>query len=446
MSEIGIGKVAPIAVPAPFGAVKRWAIVCLFILAYILSYTDRQLLSLLVGPVRQTFHITDTEFGLLNGLAFALFYAVLGIPVAKMSDRLPRPSVMAAGVLIWSLATMACGIVSSFAELFIARIIVGAGEASLAPAVYSYIADIFPREKLGRALGIFSLGPFLGTGVAFLLGGIAIAYVTHLGPLSLFGMPLAPWQLCFVLIGIPGLVVALLIVSLVREVAERGAKAAKPAPSLAEVLAFLWREKAIFFPHMLGFTLLAMTLFTLMSWSPAALERLFHLTPHQVGPVLGMIIFLCGSAGVLCSGFLVDMFYSRGKKAAPIIVGVIGGLCSVVPAALIGFVSSQEMMIVVLVVAFFFASFPLPTSVSVMQIVPPADMRSRVSAIFLFCNSLGGLALGAFLVGFLNDHVFHSDMAVGTSLAVVTALSALLGGLLLTRCHGPYLRYLNNKG
>lgn len=442
MSEVGVEKAVSFVPARSMSGTKRWLIVFLFVLAYILSYMDRQILSLLVGPVRQTFHISDTQFGLLNGLAFALFYATLGIPIAKMSDRLPRPFVIAAGVFIWSLATMACGVVRSFIQLFVARIIVGAGEASLAPAVYSLIADIFPREKLGRALGIFSLGPFLGTGVAFLLGGIAISYVSHLGPTMVFGMQVQPWQLCFLFMGIPGVLVALLILLFVREPVARGGHAAAPAPSLGAVFAFMWRHKGIFVPHMLGYTLVAMTLFTLMSWSPACLERLFNLTPHQVGPVLGMIVFLCGSAGVLTSGFLIDWFYAHGNKAAPVITGVIGAAGSVIPTALIAFMPTETAMLVVLVVAFFFASFPLPTSTVVMQVVPPTDMRSRVSAIFLFCNSMGGLALGAFLVGFLNDHVFHSGMAVNKSLAIVACLSTIIGGFLISCYRKPYLRYL----
>ena len=173
---------------------RAWYSVAICMVAYILSFVDRQILSLLIGPIQADLKISDTEFGLLSGLAFSIFYAVMGIPVATLSDRTNRPLVISAGVAIWSLATAACGLASSFAGLFASRLLVGAGESTLSPATHSLIADLFPREKLGRATAIFAVGSFLGSGIAFLVGGTIISAVNVAEGVTVFDVALRPWQ------------------------------------------------------------------------------------------------------------------------------------------------------------------------------------------------------------------------------------------------------------
>lgn len=147
-------------------SVYGWYVVFVCTAAYVLSFVDRQILSLLIGPIKADLGISDTAFALLHGFAFSLFYATLGIPVAGLSDRTSRPVVISAGIAVWSLATAACGLAASFAGLFAARIMVGAGEAALSPASYALINDLFPRERLGRAIGVYSLGSFFGAGLS----------------------------------------------------------------------------------------------------------------------------------------------------------------------------------------------------------------------------------------------------------------------------------------
>lgn len=415
-----------------------WYVVILCMLAYICSFVDRQILALLIEPIRADLGITDTQFGLLQGLAFAIFYGTMGMPIASLADRASRPLIIALGMFFWSAATIACGAARSFGQLFLARICVGAGEAALSPATYSLISDIFPKEKLGRAIAVYSVGTFLGTGLAFLAGGSVIAAVSAAGDWSLAGIALKPWQVTLALAGLPGLVLAALILFTVREPhAGQDRTKGGDVPSFASVLGFLAQNRSIFLPHMIGFTLAAMSLYTLLSWSPAYLIRTFGLSPKDTGYWLGPIAIMAGGGGVLASGWLMDALNRRGYADAPLRTGVIGALGVVVPAAALPFASSLAAAVTLLSIALFFASFPQPPSAAVMQVVPPQRMRARISAIFLCCNSLGGLALGSALVGALNDHVFGSAKAVGSSMAIVAGAAALIGGVILSRGMAP---------
>ncbi|MGA1731008.1 MAG: MFS transporter, partial [Steroidobacteraceae bacterium] len=182
--------------------------------AYVLSFIDRTILALLVAPIRADLGISDTQLSLLHGLAFAIFYTTLGIPIALLADRLNRRNIIAAGIAVWSLATAVCGLTRSFAQLFLARVAVGVGEAALSPAAYSMIADLFPRERLGRALGIYNVGAFAGAGLAFLIGGAVIAAVAQAGAVHLPVLgEVRNWQLVFFIDGLPGLLLALWVLT-----------------------------------------------------------------------------------------------------------------------------------------------------------------------------------------------------------------------------------------
>lgn len=425
---------------------RGWYVVILCMIAYIFSFIDRQILALLIGPIQADLGISDTQFGLLHGLAFSLFYATMGIPVATLSDRSSRPLIIAVGVAFWSAATMACGLARSFLTLFLARICVGAGEAALSPATYSLISNLFPKEKLGRAVAVYSLGSFLGSGIAFLAGGAVIGLVSGGGAIDLAGMSFQPWQLTFLIVGAPGVLLALIIHLTVKDPVPPSARVdAANHPSLKAVLAFLVRERAIFLPHMLGFTFAAMALFSLLGWSPAYLMRTYGLDPATTGLWLGITSVISGGGGVLASGLMMDWFASRGVDDAPFRTGIIGAVGTMLPIAALPFAPSFDIGMGLLAVALFFASFPMPPSTAIVQIVAPPAMRSRVAAIFLCSNSLIGLTLGSFLIGLFNDHLFSGPAAVGSSLGLVVAgASAAAAALLWLGCR-PYATTLAGR-
>lgn len=416
--------------------VYEWYVVGLCMVAYIFSFVDRQILALMIEPIKADLHLSDTQFSLLHGLAFSLFYAFMGMPIAYLADRFSRPRIIAVGVVFWSIATAACGLSKNFLHMFLARIGVGVGEAALSPSAYSMFSDMFPKEKLGRAVGIYSIGSFIGGGLAFLVGGYVIALLkdTTAFELPILGS-LKAWQLAFFIVGLPGILVGLLIWLTVRDPQRKGLQtdASGRAKQVRwnDGIGFLKRHRATFTCHYLGFSFYAMALFCMMSWSPALYIRKFGLTPVEAGYMLGIVLLLANTAGVLFGGWLTDHLARRGRSDAAMRTGVIGALGMLVPAVAFSQVDQLWLSVTLLVPAMFFASFPMPASTAAMQILAPNQVRAQVSAVFLLISNLLGLGLGTTLVALLTDRVFMSPTAVGNSMAVVIAGASLLALLLL---------------
>ncbi|WP_083654740.1 MFS transporter [Burkholderia sp. SRS-W-2-2016] len=418
------------------GYAYEWYVVLICMLAYIFSFVDRQVLALMIEPIKRDLHLTDTQFSLVHGFAFSLFYAVMGIPLAYLADRFARPRIIATGIALWSVATAACGISQNFVHMFIARMSVGVGEASLSPGTYSMLADYFPKEKLGRAAGVYSLGSFIGGGIAFLIGGYVIALLKQA---SMVTLPIVGdvhgWQVTFFIVGLPGLLVALLFILTVRDPQRKGlvqdASGNARRVSLADSARFIRSHGKTFFCHYLGFSFYAMTLFCLMSWTPAFYIRRFGMSPVEAGYTLGTILLVANTAGVFCGGWLNDWLLRRGRSDGPMLAGCIGAAAMALPAAAFTQVNSLGASLTLLVIAMFFASFPMPTSTAAMQTLAPNQMRAQISAVFLLISNLIGLGAGTTLVALLTDKVFGSPLAVGQSMSVVSLIAALLATVLL---------------
>ncbi|MFT7528517.1 MAG: MFS family permease [Arenicella sp.] len=423
-----------------------WYVVLLCMLAYIFSFIDRQILALLIEPIREDLQISDTQFSLLNGLAFSLFYASMGIPIARLADRRSRPAIIAIGIFLWSLATAATGLGKTFWQIFAARMGVGIGEAALSPAAYSMIADLFPKEKLGRALAVYSIGSFIGGGLAFLIGG---AVISAIGDMQSIAVPvlgdLRPWQITFMIVGLPGILLALIFFFTVKDPTRFSGANQIERASFAETLRFIRRNGKFFFALYGGFTLTAVALFGLLSWLPAFLGRNYGLTPGEIGLILGPIMLVANVGGVLCSGWLTDYFEKKGRKDAAMRAGMIGSFGLVIPVALFSIMPNQTLSIVFITISLFFASFPLATSATAMQLASPPHMRAQVSAIFLFLNSIIGLAIGSFVIAIITDYVFQSDQAVGWSVSIVCSISTLLSGVLIARGLQPFREILARR-
>jgi len=406
-----------------------WYTVTLCMIAYVLSFVDRQIIVLLVEPIRADLQISDTQFSLLTGFAFALFYAIMGLPIARWADAGPRPLIISAGIVIWSFATAVCGMANTFVQLFLARMGVGVGEAALSPTAYSMITDSFPKSRLGLALGVYSLGAFLGSGLAFMVGGAVIDIVNNMGGLEL---PLVgvikPWQSAFFIVGAPGLVVGVLFFLTVRDPARTGTT---EVFTIRQVLSYIGTHKPTFTAHYLGFGLLALSMFALLSWAPAYLIRVFGLSARDAGLYLGLIVLIANTSGALTSGWLADFFTRRGHDDGPLRAGVVGGLGVIIPGALFSSMPGLTSTLLVLAVAFFFASFPVATSAAGLQLMAPNRMRAQVTALFFLVMNLIGITGGATLVALLTDFVFADELAVGYSMSITCALSGVTGAALL---------------
>lgn len=407
-----------------------WYVVLLCMIAYIFSFVDRQILALMIQPIRKDLEITDTQFSLLHGLAFSLFYATMGLPIAKLADGRSRPLIISAGIFLWSLATAATGLGKNFTHIFIARMGVGVGEAALSPAAYSMIADLFPKKSLGRALAVYSIGSFIGGGLAYLIGGAVVALV---GDVEATILPLVgevrSWQVVFFAVGLPGIALALIFALTVRDPV-RTASGPKGA-SIGSVFAFIGANRKFFVAHYGGFTLCALSLFGLMSWTPAYLIRVHGLTTAETGLLLGITLLAANVGGVLASGWLTDHFEKKGRTDASMRAGMIGAIGLIPPIILFSLSPNLVVAAPLIAIAFFFASFPLATSAAAMQIASPPNMRAQISALFLFSNSIFGLAVGGTLIAMTTDYVFRNDAMVGASVSLIGGLAAIGAAILL---------------
>ena len=427
--------------PSSFAA---WYSVAVLMLMYIFSFIDRTTISLLVEPMKRDLHISDTQIGMLQGLAFALLYTFLGLPIARLSDRYSRRAIIAGGVFIWSIMATLCGLARSASQLFVARVGVGVGEAALSPAAYSIITDSFPLSKLGKAFGVYNIGITIGAGTAFLVGGIVVAAVSHAGAtytLPLFGEVRA-WQMVFIVTGAPGILLPLLLLSF-REPARRGLlrkqSAAEPTaallrPPLSEVLSYVWLNRKFYGLYFVALALLSMCGYCVAAWLPTALVRAYGaygVTAGQVGKVLGVSTILMNSIGMLLAGVLCDRLTRQGKRDAPIIVALISACGIAVFGSLPAFMPSVPLIWVALFVAGL--TFNAYNGVGPMAInqVTPNQYRAQVSAVYLFVVNALGLGVGPTLVPLVNDHFLHDPIKIRFSLFIVVFCAALAAITLL---------------
>ncbi|WP_139851168.1 spinster family MFS transporter [Acinetobacter pullicarnis] len=427
-----------------------WYVVLLCMLAYIFSFIDRQILALMIEPIKADLSLSDTQFSLLHGLAFSLFYAFMGLPLAYIADRFSRPKLIAIGIVFWSIATALCGLSKNFFQLFLSRMGVGVGEAALSPAAYSMFSDMFSKEKLGRAVAVYSIGSFVGGGVAFLVGGYVISLLKDMTLMSvpLFGM-LKSWQVAFILVGLPGVFIGLLVLLTVRDPKRKGqrlnAQGEVEKVSFNASFKFLSKHRKTFTCHYLGFTFYAMALFCLTSWTPAFFMRKFGLTPTETGYMLGTVLLVANTLGVFCAGWLNDWFIQKGRKDAPMITGVIGIIGLIIPMIAFTQVSELWLSVTLLVPAMFFASFPLPISTTAMQMLAPNQLRAQISAMFLLISNLIALGIGTTLVALITDKVFGNPLMVGMSISIVGGLSCVLSFILLKKGCKAFVDSMNEE-
>lgn len=420
-----------------------WFVVMLCMIAYIFSFIDRQILALMIEPIRKDLAISDTQFSLLHGLAFSIFYATMGLPIARLADTRSRPAIISAGVFLWSLATAATGLGKTFLHVFVARMGVGVGEAALSPAAYSMIADMFPKKSLGRALAVYSVGSFIGGGLAYLIGGAVVAAV---GEVESVNLPIIgavrSWQVVFFAVGLPGILLAILFFLTVKDPPR--AADHDPTLPLSAVAVFIGKNRAFFTAHYGGFTLTALALFALMSWTPAYLIRVHHLTTAKTGLILGVTLLFANVGGVLASGWLTDHFEKHGRKDAPMRAGMMGAAALFPPLVMFSSAPTLELAVALIAIALFFASFPLATSAAAMQIASPPAMRAQISAIFLFLNSIFGLAVGGTLIALTTDYLFRDDAMVGFSVSLIGGLAAAGAWALLRSGLKPYAEMVDD--
>ena len=402
----------------------RRAVITLVILfaAYIFSYIDRQILSLLVGPIRADLGISDLQMGLLQGFAFAIFFCFCGIPLGYVADHANRKLVVAAGIFGWSLMTVLCGFAGSFAALFLFRMGVGVGEAALAPAVYSILADSFPRTKLVRATSVMAQGPVLGAGMSLLLGGQIIAYIDR-APAAPFGLVgFHPWQVAFIAVGAPGFLLAA-IVLLIREPVRQGSLGAVKL-RFGEAVAGLWARRRDYAPFYLSGVSLSIVNFAAMTWFPTHLIRTFGITPGTAGGILGLVHVTGGIVGAIGGAALTEALLRRGHPAAYLLTVMTVALLLIV-SMVAPFMPTLNATVAVWLFSVTLQSAYSGSIYAAVNLITPNQMRAFNTSLIVLCANLFGLALGSALIGGLARPLFGDQpAALGKTIAIVGAAAA----------------------
>jgi MFS family permease len=417
-----------------------WYVVAVLTFVYTFSFIDRLILNLLVGPIRHDLEISDTEMSLLTGFAFALFYTFFGLPLGRIADSGNRRGLIAVGFATWSLFTTGSGLARNFIQMLIMRMGVGVGEASLAPAAYSLITDYFPPHRRATALGIYNMALSLGAGAAFIFGGTVIG-LTAARPewtLPVVGA-IRSWQLVFFIVGLPGVLLALLLFS-VAEPARRGPGAeAKRAP-LGEVVAFLKANRVALACHNVAFALLAFSAYGAAAWIPSFFIRHFHWSAASTGQVYGLVVAIFGALGAVWGGWLSDYLTKRAYRDACMRVALLASVLWFPAGIAYILVPDSLLSMVILAVAVFLTVGPFAVASAALMEIAPARMRGQVTAVYLFVLNLIGLGLGPTAVAVFTDYVFRDDNMVGYSLLVVNSTANLLAALILWAGLKPFVR------
>ena len=409
-----------------------WYVVGVLFIGSVFSFLDRQIIALLVEDIKLDLGLNDFQIGLLQGPPFGIFYALMSIPIALLADRSNRRNIIIAGVTFWSLATAACGLASQFWHLFLARVGVGSGEACLSPCAYSMISDYFRRHQLPLAMSIFTMGNLSGVGLAMVVGGGIIAYAQSLGEIR---MPLVgavePWQYTFIVIGLPGLLLALLLFT-VREPLRRGLRKDSDNTTLRAFGAFVASQGKTFATLFGSFTMLVMVAYGNFAWVPTFFIRTFGWTASEAGAIYGTIVAVFGTTGALFGGWLASWLSRRGHLDAPYRATMICSL-PLAPLAVIVFMLAPSGELA----AWFFAPYqflsavPAGLAAAAMMTITPNEMRAKISSAYLFFSNFIGLSLGAATVGFTTHYVFGDDSRVGDSLTLVNCVGAPLAVLFI---------------
>jgi MFS family permease len=421
-------------------AARGWLAVALLALASIMSQFDRTVINLMVGPVKAAFSLDDTHFGMLQGIAFGIFYVLACIPIGRLADRYSRSVIIGVAIGFWSLFAMGSGLARTYLQLFLTRIGVAVGEASLTPAGFSMLADLFPPERLGKPVGAYLMSSPVGQGFAFMGGGLLLQWLSTSsllasGPLATF----SPWQAAFLIVGFPGLLLvpAFLLFRDPQRRGEDGAAAPLPLP-LAEVVAVV-RSRAVALALMFaGFAMVPVVSYAFGIWTPALFQRVYGWNPAQVGVGFGLIQLIFGTGGAYFGGWLSDRIAQRGQLDAPLKVAAFGFVGCGLFGALAPLMPSAPLALTLLAPAIFLSNIPYACAGTALQLLIPNRARAQVSAMYITMTTLIGLGVGPMIVGLMTDHLFPEPTGIRYSMAIVVGVAAPVLMVFLLAASRPY--------
>jgi MFS family permease len=382
---------------------------------------------MMVDPIRRDLRVSEVDMGALMGFSFAICYAFAGLPIGWAADRYSRRAIIFGAVALWSVASVLCGLASGYQELFLARMGVGIGEAALLPAGYSILTDSFPRKSLVTALGVFASGAMIGGAVSKIISGLAVGFFAHSATISvpLLG-EISSWRLIFLVTGLPGVLVALLVFT-VPEPPRGGTRPAGDDVSIKGLWRFLKSNSRLAWSMLGSFVVMTIVFNAAGFWTPSYVIRDFKLSPAVFGPILGILEVLAGVLGQLFGARMINRLYNGGRKDAPMwfyrIALAIAG-----PASVAAFLAPNVWLFFGLYTIGFQFLLVQSTAyaLAIIQLVVPNQQRGQFSALFMFAATLIGASVGPSLIAALTQSLFHNPASVGRSIALTIAVCVIV--------------------
>lgn len=412
---------------------QSWYTVGVLIVVFLVALVDRQILTLLVQPIRRDLGLTDTQLSLLIGMAFALFYTVLGVPIGRLADRKPRRTIIAVGIFFWSIMTVACGLARTYWQLFFARVGVGVGEATLQPSAYSMLADLFPPAKLGRAIGTYAMGLFLGSGLALIVGGAVIAALSGTESIAvpLLG-ELRAWQVAFIVVGAPGVLLTVVLMLTVKEPVRRGLQGATNSTTgKASLWPFMRSNARTVTAIYAAFSLGGIAVVGYLAWIPEFIRRSHGWSISDIGWIFGLEMAIFGSAGTLFGGWFVDRLTRRGYKDAAFRAAIIAFIILVPTMILPPLIGDARLAVGLLAPLMFAIGMQQGYSPLALQLITPNELRAQIVAVFFLVAQTLSLGFGPTIYALLTDYLFKDDAALHLSMAIVGGTCCSLGLIVL---------------
>jgi len=402
-------------------AIQGWYAVFALALAVMVNFLDRGIFALLVRPIKADLHLSDVQVSLIMGFAFTFFYVLLGLPVARLVDRGNRKRIMAIGIAVWSAMTALCGFAGSFWQLFLARVGAGVGETTSGPSAYSMLSDYFPPEKLPRAIAGMNIGFVVGSGLSLVLGAAAIGFVGNRPEIVVPVLgTFRSWQVVLLLVGMPGLIVAAIMLS-VREPPRHHGHAAGASQPVTEVFMLMVRHWRVFIPMFAGLALRSVQMFGLQMWGPSFYQRTYGWSATQIGYVSGASLMVAMPIGLFLGSWLAEYYWKRGRHDANMRVVVISTAVSVPLGVFAPLLPSPWLFAGVSMITWVFLGMAAPVENAALQSVTPNRMRGQMTFLFLFTMNVVGMGLGPLFVALLSQYVF-SEAEIRYSIMLTSAV------------------------
>ena len=412
-----------------------WYVVAILTLTYTVSFIDRQIMALMIEPIRRDLQISDTQVSLLIGLAFAVFYTLLGVPIARLADRYSRRTIIGVGITIWCLMTALCGAARNYGQLFLARIGVGVGEAALSPSALSMMSDYFPKRTRGRAVAVYNTGITLGTGLAMILGGHLVEHISKSPPVELPVLgQLYAWQTVFFIVGLPGLIMALLMFT-VREPARRermkNADGSSHIP-LKAAAAFVGQRIRMYGSHFVGMSTVALLAYASYAWIPTMFIRTWGWSISQIGMAYGIVTLVAGPLAAVWASWLGERLAAKGHEDAQMRAALISMSLAAVGGVGAALSPTPWLSVACLIPASIGTTAATASGLSALVTVTPNQMRAQCSAMYYLVVNLVGLTLGPTGVAMFTDYVFEDMQMLRYSVACVSVLAGVVAAILLS--------------